>query len=254
MYAHHLRCDDLPLRGLQPLGRFNTPRRYARFLDHAYKLIFLRRVGGGCIFLHRLLARTLRRDERCQGRVGIMTHRHGCATVLFPSAQRGAHAAGPWIKKGTVKNPHLRLPYPTACSHGLTASPGGATTQTEKSTQVHTSNPSSTGGRPSPCGGHYVPCHTALPGYRGPRPNPLPAPGQTTAPCSKNLEETTFFQPNSLPSTLARLAFVPYSVQPFAATARPQPRAKALPTKAPPWPPGAFPKSLACAGTLTSRR
>ena len=30
-------------------------------------------------------------------------------------------------------------------------SPGGATTQTEKSTPVHTSNPSSAGGRSSPC-------------------------------------------------------------------------------------------------------
>ncbi len=114
----------------------------------------------------RLLARALRRDKRCQGRIGIVTHRHGCATVLFPSAQRCARAAGTWIKKDTVKNPHLRLPYPTACSHGLTASPGSATTQTEKSTQVHTSNPSSASSRTSPCGVPCGPCHTALPGYR----------------------------------------------------------------------------------------
>ena len=85
----------------------------------------------------RLLARALRREERCQGRIGIVTHRHGCATVLFPSAQRGARAAEARIKKGTVKNPHLRLPYPTACSHGLTASPGSAITHSEKPTRVH---------------------------------------------------------------------------------------------------------------------
>ncbi len=39
-------------------------------------------------------------------------------------------------------------------------SPGGATTQTEKSTPVHTSNPSCVGSRSSPCGVPYSPCHT----------------------------------------------------------------------------------------------
>jgi len=32
-----------------------TPRKYARFLDYAADLIFLRKVGGGYIFIHRLL-------------------------------------------------------------------------------------------------------------------------------------------------------------------------------------------------------
>jgi hypothetical protein len=31
------------------------PRSYARFLDHSSELILLRRVGGGWIFIHRLL-------------------------------------------------------------------------------------------------------------------------------------------------------------------------------------------------------
>ncbi len=30
-------------------------RRYARFLNHAYDLIFLRKVGSGYIFMQRLL-------------------------------------------------------------------------------------------------------------------------------------------------------------------------------------------------------
>jgi hypothetical protein len=33
----------------------HTPRNYARFLDHCAGLIFLRRVGGGYIFIHRML-------------------------------------------------------------------------------------------------------------------------------------------------------------------------------------------------------
>jgi len=33
----------------------NTPRRYAHFLDYAASLIFLQKVGGGYIFIHRLL-------------------------------------------------------------------------------------------------------------------------------------------------------------------------------------------------------
>ena len=33
----------------------NTPRRYAHFLDYAAKLNFLQKVGGGYIFIHRLL-------------------------------------------------------------------------------------------------------------------------------------------------------------------------------------------------------
>ena len=113
-------------------------------------------------------------------------------------------------------------------------SPGGATSQTEKSTPVHTaknphqshqsqpktntsthkrtnekvfgvknsvvarppsvlpswfSYPETTGCRLSPCGVPCGPCHTALPGYRCPRPNALPAPGQTTAPCQKHLPQ-----------------------------------------------------------------
>ncbi len=32
-----------------------APRRYAHFLDYATKLVFLRKVGGGYIFIHRLL-------------------------------------------------------------------------------------------------------------------------------------------------------------------------------------------------------
>jgi hypothetical protein len=33
----------------------NTPRRYVQFLDYATHLIFLQKVGGGYIFIHRLL-------------------------------------------------------------------------------------------------------------------------------------------------------------------------------------------------------
>jgi hypothetical protein len=33
----------------------HTPRRYAHFLDYATSLIFLQKVGGGYIFIHRLL-------------------------------------------------------------------------------------------------------------------------------------------------------------------------------------------------------
>jgi hypothetical protein len=42
-------------------GRFifcrngEMPLRYARFLDHAARLVFLQKVGGGYIFIHRLL-------------------------------------------------------------------------------------------------------------------------------------------------------------------------------------------------------
>ena len=32
-----------------------TPWRYARFLDYATEQIFLRKVGGGYIFIHRLM-------------------------------------------------------------------------------------------------------------------------------------------------------------------------------------------------------
>ena len=32
-----------------------VPLKYARFLDYAASLIFLRKVGGGYIFVHRLL-------------------------------------------------------------------------------------------------------------------------------------------------------------------------------------------------------
>ncbi len=35
--------------------RGHAPWRYRRFLDHSVKLIFLRRVGGGYVFVHRLL-------------------------------------------------------------------------------------------------------------------------------------------------------------------------------------------------------
>ncbi|HBL11424.1 MAG TPA: signal transduction protein, partial [Cyanobacteria bacterium UBA11162] len=33
----------------------DTPWNYARFLDYATQLIFLQKVGGGYIFIHRLL-------------------------------------------------------------------------------------------------------------------------------------------------------------------------------------------------------
>ncbi len=42
------------LRGLLRL-QHSLPWRYTRFLDHAAQLIFLRKVGGGYIFMHRLL-------------------------------------------------------------------------------------------------------------------------------------------------------------------------------------------------------
>ena len=42
------------LRGLLRL-QHNLPWRYTRFLDHAAQLVFLRKVGGGYIFMHRLL-------------------------------------------------------------------------------------------------------------------------------------------------------------------------------------------------------
>ena len=32
-----------------------TPKNYAHFLDHASRLNFLQKVGGGYIFIHRLL-------------------------------------------------------------------------------------------------------------------------------------------------------------------------------------------------------
>ena len=35
--------------------RGHTPRNYARFLDYATERIFLQKVGGGFIFIHRLL-------------------------------------------------------------------------------------------------------------------------------------------------------------------------------------------------------
>jgi MFS family permease len=42
------------LRGLLRRQR-SLPWRYSRFLDHAAQLVFLRKVGGGYIFMHRLL-------------------------------------------------------------------------------------------------------------------------------------------------------------------------------------------------------
>jgi hypothetical protein len=33
----------------------HTPLRYANFLDYAARLVFLQKVGGGYIFIHRLL-------------------------------------------------------------------------------------------------------------------------------------------------------------------------------------------------------
>lgn len=42
------------LRGLLRL-QHNLPWRYTRFLDHAAQFVFLRKVGGGYIFMHRLL-------------------------------------------------------------------------------------------------------------------------------------------------------------------------------------------------------
>jgi hypothetical protein len=42
------------LRGLLRLQR-SLPWRYSRFLDHAARLFFLRKVGGAYIFMHRLL-------------------------------------------------------------------------------------------------------------------------------------------------------------------------------------------------------
>ena len=35
--------------------RGHTPLRYANFLDYAARLVFLQKVGGGYIFIHRLL-------------------------------------------------------------------------------------------------------------------------------------------------------------------------------------------------------
>jgi hypothetical protein len=32
-----------------------TPRHYVKFLDYAVERIFLRKIGGGYIFIHRLL-------------------------------------------------------------------------------------------------------------------------------------------------------------------------------------------------------
>ena len=32
-----------------------TPRNFVAFLDHCAKLIFLKKVGGGYIFIHRML-------------------------------------------------------------------------------------------------------------------------------------------------------------------------------------------------------
>jgi hypothetical protein len=43
------------------------PRRYANFLDYAAERLFLRRVGGGYIFIHRLLQEyfaTMYQDDR----------------------------------------------------------------------------------------------------------------------------------------------------------------------------------------------
>ena len=42
------------LRGLLRI-QHSLPWRYSRFLDHAAQLVFLRKVGGGYIFMHRLL-------------------------------------------------------------------------------------------------------------------------------------------------------------------------------------------------------
>jgi hypothetical protein len=45
-----------------------TPRRYVQFLDYAVSLIFLRKVGGGYVFIHRLVlehfAKLSRKEER----------------------------------------------------------------------------------------------------------------------------------------------------------------------------------------------
>jgi hypothetical protein len=35
--------------------RGHTPLRYVNFLDYAARLVFLQKVGGGYIFIHRLL-------------------------------------------------------------------------------------------------------------------------------------------------------------------------------------------------------
>jgi hypothetical protein len=47
--------------------RGHTPLRYANFLDYAARLVFLQKVGGGYIFMHRLLLEhfaAMRIDEK----------------------------------------------------------------------------------------------------------------------------------------------------------------------------------------------
>ncbi len=124
---------------------------------------------------------------RCQGHTDTPSPyepqaRHARSDV----GHRGAWEIPPDVHTRTAAPAPQRSPRLPPHRFPLAAptlrSPGGATTQTEKSTPVHTSNPPSAGGRSSPCGVPCGPCHTALPGYRGPRPNPLPAPGLRDGP------------------------------------------------------------------------
>jgi hypothetical protein len=50
------------LRGLLRL-QGSLPWRYGRFLDHAAQLVILRKVGGGYIYMHRLLQQYLARAD-----------------------------------------------------------------------------------------------------------------------------------------------------------------------------------------------
>ncbi len=52
--AHRAVIRHLTLRYLL-VREDHMPWRYAGFLDHATECIFLRKVGGGYIFIHRLL-------------------------------------------------------------------------------------------------------------------------------------------------------------------------------------------------------
>jgi len=45
-------------------ARCGMPWRYSRFLDHAADCILLRKVGGGYIFIHRLLLEYFQHDPR----------------------------------------------------------------------------------------------------------------------------------------------------------------------------------------------
>ena len=42
-------------RPLDYLSRGSTPLNFIKFLDHCAKLIILKKVGGGYIFIHRML-------------------------------------------------------------------------------------------------------------------------------------------------------------------------------------------------------